>query len=110
MGTGFAKMMKQLKKIRDNLVNIEDELKDKVFEGSAGGGAVKVTADGAGKLVSIKIDPDVVKSGDVEMLQDLVLAAVNQAQDRASEYHTNELKKAAGEIGLPGILRPGPGD
>ncbi|NQT82975.1 YbaB/EbfC family nucleoid-associated protein [bacterium] len=103
MGTGFTKIIKQLKKMQENFFTMEEELQNAVFEGSSGGGAVKVSADGAGNLVSIKIDPEVVKSGDVEMLQDLVLAAVSQAQDKASEHHKNELNKMAGEVSLPRI-------
>jgi DNA-binding YbaB/EbfC family protein len=103
MGTGFAKIMKQLKKLEENFFMLEEELQDEAFEGSSGGGAVKVSADGTGTLISIKIDPEVVKSGDVEMLEDLVLTAVNQAQDKATDHHKNKLNKMAGDIGLPGI-------
>lgn len=103
MGTGFGKMMKQLKKMQENFFTLEEELEHEVFEASSGGGAVKVSADGTGTLLSIKIDPEVVKSGDVEMLEDLVLTAVSQAQDKATEQHKSKLNELAGEIGLPGF-------
>ncbi len=107
MGTGFGKILRQAKMMKDNIARIEEELKDKVFEGSAGGGAVKAVVSGAGKLLSITIDPEVVKSGDVEMLQDLVLTAVNQAEDKAAELHSTELAKLAKGFGIPGM--PGSG-
>jgi len=93
MGTGFGKMMNLLKKMQEHFFTLEDELQGEVFEGSSGGGAVKVSADGTGTLISIKIGPDVVKSGDVEMLEDLVLTAVNQAQDKATDHHKSKLNK-----------------
>ncbi len=109
MGTGFGKMMKQLKMMSQQFVRIEEKFKNAVFEGSAGGGAVKVSTDGKGTLLSIKIRPEVVNSGDVEMLEDLVLAAVNQAQYKATEYQTSELSKTAQEVGFPGFPGLGTG-
>jgi len=103
MGAGFGKMMKQLKKMSETYVNIDEELKNTIFEGSAGGGVVKASADGTGTVVSIKIDPEVLQSGDVEMLEDLVLTAIRQAQDKATEHHTKVLKRVAGEIRIPGM-------
>lgn len=103
MGTGFGKMIKQAKQMKENFVKIQDDLKDKVVEASAGGGAVKATVSGEGKLVSIKIEPEVVKSGDVEMLEDLVLSAVKQAQDKADELHAAALGKLTQGLGIPGL-------
>jgi DNA-binding YbaB/EbfC family protein len=102
MGTGFGKLMKQAKKMKDGLAKVEEELKDRVVEASAGGGAVRASADAHGKLVSIQIDPEVVKSGDVEMLQDLILTAVNQVLDKASDLHSSEVAKLAQSL-LPRI-------
>ena len=103
MGTGFGKMIKQAKQMKENFVKIQDDLKDKVVEASAGGGAVKATVSGEGKLISIKIEPEVVKSGDVEMLEDLVLSAVKQAQDKADELHATALGKLTHGLGIPGL-------
>jgi DNA-binding YbaB/EbfC family protein len=104
MGTGFGKLLKQAKKMKEDLARMEEELQNRVVEASAGGGAVTVSAKGDGSLVSIKIDPEVVKSGDVEMLEDLILTAVNQAVTQASEIHASELKKLGGGLGMLGNM------
>jgi DNA-binding protein YbaB len=74
------------------------------YQGQAGGGAVKVVATGTGKFVSVTIDPDVVGGGDVEMLQDLVLAALNDVSNRIASAQ----QQAMGDLGLGGLLGPGP--
>ena len=103
MGTGFGKLMKQAKQMKENFARMQEDLKDKTVEASAGGGAVTVVADGEGRLVSIKIDPEVVKSGDVEMLEDLVLTAVNQAKEKADELHASVFGNLAKGLGIPGL-------
>jgi len=104
MGTGFGKFMKQAKQMKENLVKMQEEMANREVEASAGGGAVKATARGDGTLVSIKIDPEVVKSGDVEMLEDLVLTAVNQALEEATEFDRSQLEELKGQLGIFGKL------
>jgi DNA-binding YbaB/EbfC family protein len=83
------------------LSEIQTELRDRKVTSSSGGGMVTVTADGQGRVREIKIDPTVVDPGDVEMLEDLVLAAVSEAQHRARQLYEEELKKLTGGMGLP---------
>ena len=103
MGTGFGKIMKQAKKMQDDMLRVQEELKHKQVEASAGGGMVKVKAGGDGAIISIEINPEVVDSSDVEMLQDLILSAVNQGIEKASEMSKEEMGKITGGIGLPGM-------
>ena len=103
MGTGFGKLMKQAKQMKENFAKMQEELKDKTVEAAAGGGAVKATVDGEGKLLSVKIDPEVVKSGDVEMLEDLILTAVNQAKEKADELHASAFGDLTKGLGIPGL-------
>ena len=103
MGGGFGKIMKQAKKMQEDMLRIQEELRDKHLEATAGGGVVKVTASGDGKIVSVEIDPEVIDPNDVEMLQDLVLSAVNQAIEKAAEMSQAEMAKITGGLGLPGM-------
>jgi DNA-binding YbaB/EbfC family protein len=82
------------------LTQMQTELSQRVVTGSAGGGMVKATADGRGRIRGVEIDPSVA-AGDREMLEDLVLAAVSDAQRRAEELYRDELKKATGGLPLP---------
>jgi hypothetical protein len=87
--------------VQGRLTQMQTELAEQSVTGSAGGGMVKVTADGRGQIREITIDPAAVDEGDVEMLEDLVLAAVSDAQRRAEELYRAELKKVAGGLPLP---------
>jgi DNA-binding YbaB/EbfC family protein len=80
---------------------LQAELKNRTVTTSSGGGMVTVTADGQGNIREVKIDPTVVDPSDVEMLEDLVVAAVSEAQLRAREVHEEEMKKLTGGMGLP---------
>jgi DNA-binding YbaB/EbfC family protein len=82
------------------LTQMQTELSQRTVQGSAGGGMVKATADGRGRIRAVEIDPSVA-AGDKEMLEDLVLAAVSDAQRRAEELYRDELKKATGGLPLP---------
>ncbi|MDP2898893.1 MAG: YbaB/EbfC family nucleoid-associated protein [bacterium] len=104
MGTGFGKFIKQTKMMKESLEKMQQEMETREVEASAGGGAVKATARGDGRLVSVKIDPEVVKSGDVEMLEDLILTAANQALEKATKLDTSELDKISGDLGILGKL------
>ena len=83
---------------------MQDELNKQSFEGSSGGGAVKVTVSGAREFQSITIDPEVVDPGDVEMLEDLVGAAVKEALSQAEAAHSEAMKGVTGGMGLPGMM------
>jgi DNA-binding YbaB/EbfC family protein len=87
--------------VQGRLTQMQSELAQQTVSGSAGGGMVTVTADGRGQVQSIKIEPSVVAEGDVEMLEDLVVAAVTDAQRKADEVYRSELKKLTGGMSLP---------
>jgi len=102
---GLGDIMKQAQKMKAEMERIQAEVAAKTVEGSAGGGMVTVLANGKGELLSVKIDPEVVRSEDLEMLQDLVLAAVNDALRKARELLAQEVSRLAGGLGLPpGLL------
>ncbi|TET67595.1 MAG: YbaB/EbfC family nucleoid-associated protein, partial [Candidatus Zixiibacteriota bacterium] len=85
MPKGLGNMMKQVQKMQAEMEKIQEELAEERVEGSAGGGVVKVVANGRQEILEIKISPEVVNPEDVEMLEDLVLAAVNQAREKAAQ-------------------------
>jgi DNA-binding YbaB/EbfC family protein len=87
--------------VQGRLTQMQTELAERSVTGSAGGGMVRVTADGRGQIRAIEIDPAAADSGDVEMLEDLVLAAVSDAQRKAEELYRDELKKLTGGLPLP---------
>ncbi|MEX0893748.1 MAG: YbaB/EbfC family nucleoid-associated protein [Gemmatimonadota bacterium] len=97
--TNIQQLMQLGQQMQARLTEIQSELDAKTVTSSSGGGMVTVTADGKGKVRSIKIDPTVVDPGDVEMLEDLVQAAVAEAQARAEKIYEEEMKKVAG--GMP---------
>ncbi len=87
--------------VQGRLTQMQTELAQQTVSGSAGGGMVTATADGRGQVQSIKIDPSVAGDGDVEMLEDLVVAAITDAQRKAEEVYRAELKKLTGGVSLP---------
>jgi DNA-binding YbaB/EbfC family protein len=102
---GNMKMMKQLQEMQNKMARIQEELEQQVIEGTAGGGVVKVRANGHQKVLSIDIDPEAVDPADVELLQDMVLAAVNEALDRSRDLAAQELGGLTAGLGLPpGLL------
>jgi DNA-binding YbaB/EbfC family protein len=97
----FMKMLQQAQEMQGRLHQMQQELESKTVTASSGGGMVTATADGKGQLRSIRIDPTVVKAEDVEMLEDLVIAAVSEAQKKASEMAQEEMQKLTGGLSLP---------
>lgn len=97
-------MMKQVQKMQKKMAEVQKELEEKEVEASAGGGAINVKVNGKKEVLSISIDKDVVDPDDVEMLQDLVLAAVNEALRNAEEMMTNEMAKITGGMNIPGLF------
>ena len=97
-------MMKQAQKLQAKMLKMQEELAEKTVETSAGGGMIGVVANGRQQLVSITIDKEVVDPDDVEMLQDLILAAVNDALNKAQEMVAGEMGKLTGGFNIPGML------
>jgi len=101
---GMGNMMKQAQKLQAKMVKMQEELADRTVETSAGGGMVKVTANGRQQIVAIVIEREVVDPGDVEMLQDLVMAAVNDALTKSQEMVAAEMSKLTGGMNIPGLF------
>ncbi|GAA0138120.1 YbaB/EbfC family nucleoid-associated protein [Paenibacillus sp. YSY-4.3] len=97
-------MMKQVKKMQEQMLKAQEELGGKTVEGSAGGGVVTVEVNGHKKVLSINIKPEAVDPDDVEMLQDLVLTAVNDALGKADELANNDMGKFTGGMKIPGLF------
>ncbi|MDQ0091560.1 DNA-binding YbaB/EbfC family protein [Paenibacillus anaericanus] len=97
-------MMKQVKKMQEQMLKAQEELGDKVIEGSAGGGVVTVQVNGHKKVISLNIKPEAVDPEDVEMLQDLVLTAVNDALTKAEELANQDMGKFTGGMKIPGLF------
>lgn len=101
---GLGDLMKQAQRLKAEMDRIQAEAGTKTVEGSAGGGMVTVVANGKGELLSVTIDPEAARGDDVEMLQDLVTAAVNDALRKARELLAQEVSRLTGGLGLPGLL------
>lgn len=111
MSKGFAgvpgniqSMMKQAQKMQAQLEKLQEDAAQITAEGSAGGGVVVVVANGKNQIVSVKVAKEVVNPDDVEMLQDLFLAATNEALTRAQESLKSEMAKVTGGLSIPGLL------
>ena len=101
---GMGKMMKQAQQLQSKMLRMQEELAEKTVEGTAGGGMIKAVANGKQQIVSITIEQEVVDPDDVEMLQDLVLAAVNDALNRSQEMVSGEMSKLTGGMNIPGLV------
>jgi len=97
-------MMKQAQKMQQDFMKMQQELESTDFEFTAGGGAVKAVVSGTRSFKSIEINPDVVNPDDVEMLQDLILSAVNGALKAADDRTSKEMSKLQGGFGMPGLF------
>lgn len=105
MGFGnMQKMMKQVQKMQQEMARVQEELGSITVEGQAGGGAVKVTANCHLELMKVSIDPAAVDPEDMGLLEDLVLAAVNEALKNARETAAREMEKVTGGIKVPGLF------
>ena len=98
--TQIAKMAQQ---VQTQMAQAQDELREKTLEATAGGGAIRVTITGAQEVRAIEIDPSAVDPAEVEMLQDLILTAVNDAISRSKELERERMAAVAGGMGLPGV-------
>jgi len=95
------KILQQAQQMQGRLQQMQEELQHRVVHGSAGGGMVSVEADGRGHVKRVKIDPSLVGQSDAEMLEDLVVVAVNDAQKKATELAQEEMNKLTGGLNLP---------
>ncbi len=100
----MGNMMKQAQKLQTKMMKMQEELAERTVESTSGGGMVKVVANGKQQVVSIEIEKEVVDPEDVEMLQDLVLAAVNDALTNAQEMVSGEMSKLTGGMNIPGLM------
>jgi nucleoid-associated protein EbfC len=101
MAADFMKLLQQAQQMQGKLQQIQEDLAHRTVSAASGGGLVTVQADGKGTVRSIKIDPSVVQSGDMEMLEDLVLVAVTEVQRKAAALAQEEMGKLTGGLGLP---------
>lgn len=103
-GGNMNNLMKQAQKLQKQMETMQSELQNKEFSATAGGGAVTVSVNGKKEIVDIKIKPEVVDPEDVEMLQDLILAACNEALKNAENETASEMKKVTGGLNIPGMF------
>ena len=101
---GMGKMMKQAQQLQSKMLKLQEEMADKTVETTSGGGMVKVVANGRQQVLSIQIEKEVVDPDDVEMLQDLILAAINDALIKSQEMTTQEMSKLTGGLNIPGLM------
>jgi len=101
---GMGNMMKQAQKLQSKMLKLQEELAEKTVEATSGGGMIKVVANGRQQILSIQIEKEVVDPEDVEMLQDLMLAAVNDALGKAQEMVSGEMGKLTGGMNIPGLM------
>nr|HID58338.1 YbaB/EbfC family nucleoid-associated protein [Desulfobacterales bacterium] len=99
----MGNMLKQAQKLQAKIFKLQEELAERTVESSAGGGMVRTVANGRQELVSIKIEPEVVNVDDIEMLEDLIVAAVNDALKKSQEMVSNEMNKLTGGFKIPGL-------
>lgn len=104
MAKGMGNMFKQAQKLQSKIFKLQEEMGDKTVESSVGGGMVKAVANGKQEVVSIKIEQEVVDPEDIQMLEDLVLAAVNDALKKAQEMVAEEMSKVTGGFNIPGLM------
>ena len=100
---GFGNMMKEAQKLQAQMEKMQEEIAKKTVDATAGGGMVTVQANGKQELLSIKIDPEVINKDDAQMLEDLVLAACNEALRKSRELVQQELGKLTGGLKIPGL-------
>lgn len=104
MSQNFGKMMKQAQQMQAKMLEMQEELEKRTVEASSGGGMVTAVVNGKFELESLKIERDVVSPDDVDMLQDLVIAAVNEGIRKAQEMTREEMAKVTGGMNIPGLM------
>jgi DNA-binding YbaB/EbfC family protein len=100
----FGNILKQAQQMHARIAQLQEEMASRTVEASAGGGMVTVVMNGKQEVLSIRIDPEVVNRDEIEMLQDLITAAVNEAIRKSQEMMAEEMKKITGGLSIPGIV------
>lgn len=103
MGGNMNKMMKQVQKMQQEMMKLQEDLANRTVESTAGGGVVRVVANGKNEITAIEIKPEAVDPEDVEMLQDLILTAVNEALKKAQDMASMEMGRLTGGLKIPGL-------
>jgi len=104
MSKGFGNILKQAQQMHAKLAQLQEEMAGKTVEASSGGGMVTIAMNGKQEVLSIRIDPEVVNKEDIGMLQDLIVAAINEAIRKSQEMMTEEMKKVTGGLSIPGFM------
>ncbi len=104
MTKGFGNLLKQAQQMHAKITQLQEEMAGKTVEASSGGGMVSVVMNGKQEILSIRIDPEVVNREEIEMLQDLIAAALNEAIRKSHEMMTEEMKKITGGLAIPGLF------
>jgi len=104
VGINYGDLMKQAKVMQKQLETVQEELKTLVFESSSGGGAVQVKVNGDQQLLEVKINKEIVDSGDIEMLEDMVMVAVNDAITKSKDEYKNKMSSLTGGMNMPGLF------
>jgi len=97
-------MMKKIQEMQDNMTRIQEEVENTEFTSSVGGGAVEVTVNGKNEVTSVKLKPEIVDPEDVEMLEDLIMSAVNESIRKAGEAMEKGMEEAKGGLSIPGLF------
>ena len=100
----IGKLLKQAQQVQTKMAEMQAKLAEKTVESSAGGGMVKVTMNGQHEIVTVRIDPEVVDSSDIEMLEDLIIAAVNEAKSQVDDMIAKDMSSLTGGMPLPGLF------
>jgi hypothetical protein len=103
---GLGNMMKQVQQMQAKMEKMQAELEEMEIEGTSGGGMIKVVVNGKQDVISLTIDPEVVDKDDVEMLQDLIIAAISQAKEKAAEIQSERMSGLTGGMNIPGLNLP----
>jgi DNA-binding YbaB/EbfC family protein len=104
MTKGFGNILKQAQQMHTKIAQLQEEMAGKTVEASSGGGMVNIVMNGKQEVLSIRIDPEVVNREEIDMLQDLIAAAVNEALRKSHEMMTEEMKKITGGLAIPGLF------
>jgi DNA-binding YbaB/EbfC family protein len=104
LGFDYGSMMKQAKIMQKKIVEAQEELKNMEFEASAGGGAVKVKVNGSQEVMEVKINKEIIESGDTEMIEDMVMVAVNDAMKQSRDEAKNKMAAITGGMSIPGVF------
>ena len=104
MKGGLNNIMRQAQRMQSKISDIQEEIGEEAFEASTGGGVVTATVNGNQEVLSVELDPEVMDPEDVEMVEEMITGAVNQALEKASEKMNEEIEKVTGGMNLPGLF------